>query len=156
MYRSIGWLVVLMVLAGCRQNRSEAGRADQPAVTAGAGGAGFQDREAGIEFEAPRLIPAVRARITETADRNDTTEENFTAFRNGVGALVGGMRNDLHHAGAMDDGTFGALSDSIMGELGGSAGDDVVTISPGAGLAAAPRVERLIRLYEERMRTVAN
>jgi hypothetical protein len=154
MHRSIRWLVVLLVLAACRSTRSETNRADGLDSAARVGGGGLQDREPGVEYEAPRLIPAIRAQITEIEDRNGAKEGNLIALRNGIGTLVNAMETDLHRVGARDDGTFAALSDSIMREFGG-AGDEA-TILPEVGHQVAARVRRLIGLYEERMRTAAN
>jgi hypothetical protein len=154
MHRSIRWLVVLLILAACRQTRSETSYADQPDSAARLGGAGLQDREPGVEFEAPRLIPAIRAQITEFEDRNGATEGNLMVFRDGVGTLVNAMETDLHRVGARDNGTFAALSDSIIREFGGAG--DLMAISPEEGLQVAARVKRLIALYEELMRSAAN
>lgn len=151
MSRSLRWLAMLVVLAGCRQTRSEAGRDEMPDRANRSGSAELVDDEAGLEFDAPRLIPAVRAQITEVKDPAGAGEGNLTALRNGVGTLVNAMEADLTRVGVTDSGYFRALSDSIMRELGGGAGD-VAQISPEKGRQAAAEVERLIGLYEERMR----
>jgi hypothetical protein len=155
MYRSVRWLPLLLALAGCRETGSEADRTRMPDVAARTGSAELEDREAGLEFEAPRLIPTVRAQIGEIKDPEGATEGNITAFRNGTAALVSAMEADLNRVGAMDAGEFRLLSDSLLREIGGGAGS-TPDISPEKARQAAAQVERLIRIYEERMRKVAN
>jgi hypothetical protein len=146
--------VTLLLLVGCREPRSETGRAEAPEAAARTGAAESGKAEPGVEFEAPRLIPAIRAQITEIEDPQGATEGNLTAFRNGVGAMIDAMETDLHREGVTDTGGFYALGDSIAREIGGGAGT-TATISPEQGRQAAARVERLIGMYEERMRRVA-
>lgn len=129
MYRP---LILLMAIAACRQTGSEADRTER------------RGSEAGVEFEAPRLIPAIRAQIREIEDPERASEGNLTALKNGVGTLVSAMQADLNRVGVTDTVTFYALSDSVMQELGGGGGDVVA------------RVERLIGVYEEWMRKAAN
>ena len=155
MYRSVWWLPLLLVLAGCRETGSEGDRTRLPDVGARAGSAELEDREAGVEFEAPRLIPAIRAQIGEIETPNGATEGNITAFRNGTAVLASAMEADLNRVGAMDAGEFRGLSDSVLREIGGGA-SDTPDISPEKARQAAAQVERLIRIYEERMRKVAH
>jgi hypothetical protein len=154
-YRSGGWLPLLLVLAGCRESGSEVDRTRMPDAAARTGSAELEDREAGVEFEAPRLIPAVRAQIGEIQDPEGATEGNIAAFRNGTGALVTAMEADLNRVGAVDAGEFRALADSVLREIGGGAGS-TPDIPQEKARQAAAQVERLIRIYEERMRKVAN
>jgi hypothetical protein len=153
--RSVRWLSLLLVLAGCRETGSEADHTRMPDVAARAGSAELEDREGGLEFEAPRLIPAVRAQIAEIKEPEGATEGNITAFRNGTAALVTAMEADLNRVGAMDAGEFRVLGDSVLREIGGGAGS-MPDIPPEKARQAATQVERLIRIYEERMRKVAN
>jgi hypothetical protein len=154
MRSSFLWLTLLLVLAGCREPRSETGRADAPEVGATPGAAESAKAEPGVEFEAPRLIPAIRAQMTEIQDPQGATEGNLTAFKNGVGALIDAMEADLNRVGVTDTGYFSALSDSIGREIGGGSGTPA-DIPPEKGKQAAAQVERLIGMYEERMRTAA-
>jgi hypothetical protein len=154
MRSSFLWLTLLLVLAGCREPRSQSARADAPEVGATPGGAESSRAEPGVEFEAPRLIPAIRAQMTEIQDPQGATEGNLTAFKNGVGALIDAMVADLNGLGVTDAGDFSALSDSIGRQIGGGSGTPAA-ISPDQGRQAAARVERLIRMYEERMRKAA-
>jgi hypothetical protein len=112
-------------------------------VATGTGRAGHEDQEAGVEFDAPRLIPGVRAQISEIEGPAGADEGNLTAFRNGVGALVNAMKADLNRVGVTDSGYFYVLSDSVLRGIAGGAGD-------------LAQVERLIGIYEERMRKAVN
>ncbi len=150
MYRSVCWLALLLVLA-CRESRSGVPGAGTPNVAARTGSAELDDPEAGVEFEAPRLIPAIRAQISRLQESDGATEENLTSFKNGVGTLVNAMEADLNRVGVTDTGYFRVLSDSVMRGIVGGAGTPADLEAAGAGPAAA-RVERLIGLYEERMR----
>ena len=146
MYRSVCWLLLFLILAACRETRSESGPGGAPDVAARTGGAELEGNEPGVEFEAPRLIPAIRAQIIEIEDPEGATEGNLAAFKRGVGTLVIAMRADLNRVGATDTGVFYALGDSVLRKLGDGAGDgDVVG-----------QVERLIETYEEGMRKAAD
>lgn len=140
MYRSVCWLLLLLIFAACRETRSESGSGGVPDVAARTGGAGLEGNEPGVEFEAPRLVPAIRAQIIEIEDPERATEAHLAAFRSGVGTLVHAMRADLSRVGATDTGGFYALGDSVLRKLGDGAGD------------AVGQVERLIEMYEEGMR----
>jgi hypothetical protein len=144
MYRSVHSLILLLALAACRETGSEADRAGVPDAATRTGGAEFEDGEPGVEFEAPRLIPAIRAQITEIEDPEGATEGNLAAFKNGVGTLVSAMKTDLNRVGVTDTADFYALSDSVLRKIGGTASD------------LPDQVERLIGIYEERMRKAAN
>ena len=154
MSRPIQYLALLLILAGCRDSRSVPSTG-KPDVAMRTGSAELEDIESGVELEAPRLIPAIRAQITEIENPRRATEGNLTAFRNGVGTLVNAMEADLNRAGTTDTGYFYVLSDSIMREMGGGSGD-VASIPPEKAPQAAAQVERLIKMYEERMRKPAN
>ena len=144
MYRSVCWLLLLLILAACRETRSESAPGGTPDVAARTGGAELEGNEPGVEFEAPRLIPAIRAQIIEIEGPEGATEGNLAAFRSGVGTLVSAMRADLNRVGVTDTGDFYALGDSVLRKLGDGAGDVV------------GQVERLIEKYEEGMRKAAD
>ena len=150
MYPSARWLLLLLALA-CRESRSGVPETGPPDVAARTGSAELQDDEAGVEFEAPRLIPAIRAQISQLREPDGATEGNLTAFRNGVGTLVNAMEADLNRGGVTDSGDFRELSDSVMREFGGGAGSPP-EMSTEKIRPATAQVERLIGLYEERMR----
>lgn len=155
MYRSVRWLSVFLILAGCRQTRPDAGRDERPDLAQRTGSAELQGNEGSLEFEAPRLVPAIRAQINEIEDPEGATEGNLTAFQNGVGTLVNAMEADLNRVGVTDSGYFWVLSDSIMREMGGGSGD-VAELPPEKARQAAAQVERLIGIYEQRMRAAQN
>ena len=150
MYPSARWLLLLLALA-CRESRSGVPETGRPDVAARTGSAELQDNEAGVEFEAPRLIPAIRAQIAQLRESEGATEGNLTAFRNGVGTLVNAMQADLNRVGVTDSGYFRELSDSVMREFGGGPGSPP-DMSTEEVRPATTQVERLIGLYEERMR----
>jgi hypothetical protein len=144
MYRSVCWLLALLILAACREPRSQSGAGGAPDVAARPGSAELQGNEPGVEFEAPRLIPAIRAQIMEIEDPEGATEANLAAFKSGVGTLVSAMRADLNRVGATDTGGFYPLGDSVLRNVHDSAG------------TAVGQVERLIEMYEEGMRKGAD
>ena len=150
MSRAALWLVLALGPA-CRESRSGVPETGPPDVAARAGSAELEDRDAGVEFEAPRLIPAIRAQITQLREPESRREENVTAFRNNVGTMVSAMQADLQRVGVTDSGYFRELSDSVLRELGGGPGSPAEAKSAEAG-SLATQVERLIGLYEERMR----
>ena len=144
MYRSIHWVILLLILAACRETRSGSERGEAPDVAAGSGGAELEGSGPGLEFEAPRLIPAIRAQIIELENSERVTEGSLAAFRNAVDTLVSAMRADLNRVGATDTAGFHALGDSVRRQVAGGPGD-VIT-----------RVERLIEIYGAKMRKAAN
>jgi hypothetical protein len=129
--RAAIWIGLILTVA-CRESRSGAPET---------GSAELEDTLAGVEYEAPRLIPSVRAQIILLRERRADTEENLTAFRNNVGGLVRAMQADLQRVRAPDSGDFRELSDSVLRE------------EEARPLTA--QVERLIGLYEQRMRAAA-
>lgn len=145
MYRSVcSVLLLLLTLAACRDTRSESRPGAAPDVAARSGGVELEDDEPGVEFEAPRLIPAMRARIIEIEDPQRATKGASAGFKSGVGTLVNAMRADLIRVGATDTAGFHALADSVLREPGDG------------GSALVGQVERLIEMYEEEMRKAAD
>lgn len=153
MPRSAICLVLVLSLA-CRESRSGVPETGRPDVAFRTGSAEQEDSEAGVEFEAPRLVPAIRAQITRLQEPQGATSENVTAFRNNVGGMVSAMQADLQRVGVTDSGYFRTLSDSVMRGLGGGAGSPAGA-EPEDAASLAAQVERLIGLYEERMRAAA-
>jgi hypothetical protein len=147
------WLIVFLALA-CRESRSGVPETGQPDVAARTGSAELEDSEPGVEYEAPRLVPGIRAQMSQLQEPQGATEENLTAFRNGVGTLVNAMQADLNRLGVTDTGAFRALGDSVMRGFGGGAGSPA-DLKPEKVRPAIAQVERLIGLYEERMRSAA-
>lgn len=153
MRRAAVGLSLILVLA-CRESRSGVPESGTPDLAQRTGSAELEDNEAGVEYDAPRLIPAIRAQITQLRDSGGASEANLTAFRNGVGTLVNAMQADLNRVGASDSGDFRALGDSVMREFGGGPGSPP-DLKPEDARPAIAQVERLIALYEERMRSSA-
>jgi hypothetical protein len=147
------WLALILVLA-CRESRSGVPETGTPDVAQRTGSAELEDEEAGIEYEAPRLIPAVRQQISQLQEPGGAGEGNLTAFRNGVGTLFNAMQADLNRVGVTDTGDFRSLGDSVMRELGGGAGEPAA-LEPEEVRPAVAQVERLIGMYEQRMRAAA-
>ncbi len=142
MLRPVCRLLLLIILASCRETRSESRPNGTPDVATRTGGAELAGDGQGVEFEAPRLIPAVRARIIEIEDPHGAANEKFAALKSGVDILVNAMRADLNRVGATHTAEFYALGDSVLGRAGD---DDMVG-----------QVERLIERYEEAMRKAAD
>jgi hypothetical protein len=147
------WLTLILVLA-CRESRSGVPETGTPDVASRTGSAEMEDTEPGVEYEAPRLIPGVRAQIAQLQTPEGRTQENLTAFRNGVGTLINSMRADLNRVGVTDTGGFRALGDSVMRAFGGGAGSPA-DLNVEEARPAIAQVERLIGLYEQRMRAAA-
>lgn len=150
MYRTAPWLALILVLA-CRESRPGVPETGTSDVAARTGSAEPEHNEPGVEYEAPRLIPAIRAQMSRLREPEGATEGNLTAFRNGVGTLVNAMQADLNRVGITDTGAFRTLGDSVMREFGGGPGSPADMEPEEAGPAIA-QVERLIGLYQERMR----
>ncbi len=140
MYRSIRRLILLLILAACRETRSAPERDGAPAVPAETDGAELEGNQLGLEFEAPRRIPAIRAQIMELEHSEGATEASLAVFRHGVDTLVSAMQADLNRVGAADTGDFHALADSVRRQIAGGAGE-VIT-----------GVERLLEIYGAKMR----
>ena len=152
MHRAAAWLALVLVLA-CRESRSGVPETGTPDVAQRTGSPELEDNEAGIEYEAPRLIPGIRQQIAQLQEQG-ATEANLTPFRNGVGTLLNAMQADLNRVGVTDSGDFRELGDSVMREFGGGAGSPP-DMDPEGARSAVAQVERLIGMYEQRMRTAA-
>jgi hypothetical protein len=150
MPRLRGWPLLVLGLLGC-ETRPDSDRAAETAATADSAPSG--DSEAPVEFEAPRLIPGVRAQMDQVRGAG-ATKEDVAAFRAGLGRLVDAMEIDLNRAGVTDTGYFGRLSDSVLRSFGGGASDQP-DLPPAEAGKAADQVDRLIGMYTERMRAVS-
>jgi hypothetical protein len=150
-------LFALALLAACRPRTSDSGRTleGSPADTAVIGaGDRLEADTTGLEFEAPRLIPAMRASLQVVTEQGGKVDEGTLAgYRHAAGRLVDAMLTDLNRVGVGDDGSFRALGDSAVAAIGGGAGD-APRAEPGAVLRSAGMMHRLIERYQERMRTV--
>jgi hypothetical protein len=151
---SCSLLVALLLLGGCRSSNSDTGR-NQPGVAADSeltgGGAGLGAAESGVEFEAPRLIPGMRAMLGVVADSGRLDEGTATGYKQAAGRLVDAMLTDLNRVGVGDDGSFRAMGDSVVDLLGGGTG--VPDADAGEIERSAALLRRMIDSYQERMRS---
>jgi hypothetical protein len=138
---------VLSLLPACRRESPEAasaGSASRPAIVPNSA---TGDTAAGMEAEAPRLIPAMRAQLEQL--QAGSGEGNLESYRASVGQLIDAMQTDLTRSERVDSGGFKLLADSVLRELGGGAGDPKSDSE--AARRSAPAVRRLIDLYQTRM-----
>jgi ABC-type transporter Mla MlaB component len=141
-------LAILIVLPGCRRDTPETASVDgAPGPPAIAPNSAAGDTAVGVEAEAPRLIPAMRAQLERLP--SDTGTGSLESYRATVGQLIDAMEADLTRTGRIDSGGFKLLADSVLRELGGGAGDPKP--DPEAARRSAPAVRRLIDLYQARM-----
>jgi hypothetical protein len=149
------FLIFGLPFLGCRARPVETGRAASDTVSLPDSGQGTQPLGAAhgkVEFEAPPLIPAMRAQmeqVTRPEGRHDPSV--VTSYRGSVGRLVDAMGADLARVGLADSGAFKALSNSVLNDLGGADSSNPERLS-----VNTDRMRRLIRLYESWMRQVPN
>jgi hypothetical protein len=151
MHRLRVWPLLVLNLVAC-ETRPDDDRATESAAATPTDSVPLGDSVAPVEFEAPRLIPGVRAQM-EQVRATSASKEDVAAFRAGLGRLVDAMEIDLNRAGVTDTGYFGQLSDSVLRSFGGGASDQP-DLPPEEAGSAADQVDRLIAMYTERMRTV--
>lgn len=150
-------MLIAAVSLAC--SREKAGNASASAYTADAESSAREDGMAGTnsgsELEAPRLIPATQNQLTLMANGTQPPNpDNLTAYKNMAGDLINSMIADLYRAGYADSGNFKALGDSVLDDLGGGAGTPTKldrTKLP----QHVDRMQRLIRTYQQTMRTAA-
>jgi hypothetical protein len=112
--------------------------------------------EGASELEAPRLIPAVQNQLNlMAAGREPTDPENLTAYKNLAGDVVNAMAADFKRAGLSDSGSFKALRDSVMDDLGGGAGMESKRDRSKLNEHIA-RMRRLISRYQQAMRSAGD
>ncbi len=146
-------IIAILALAGCRETaRDRAGTASaySGATDGGPAQPGVAGTNSGVEFEAPRSIPGIRAQLELLAAR-PTEEANRTAHKHLIGDLIKAMRADLIQVGLGDTGAFKALSDSVLLTIGGGTGPAKGPEPDEVGPHIS-RVQRLIGVYEAWMR----
>jgi hypothetical protein len=147
-------LLIVLGLPACRERVPETGRTASAYTTGGdsAVGAGLPGTAAGVEYEAPRLIPGMRAQLEQySSPDRPLTESDLASYKNTAGTLIDAMQADLTRVGLADSGAFKALSDSVLNELGGGTG--VPHRVEGQRLSQnVARMQRLIGVYEQWMR----
>ena len=146
-------LLLLSALPGCRRTGAAAdaqpgGPADS-ALTAT--GDTLESARAGVEYEAPRLIPAMRAQLEVMGGAGaGATEGNVTGYKSMAGHLVDAMLTDLNRVGSSEVDGIRALGDSAVNLVGGGTG--VPGASPEDLARSRELMTRLITRYQEAMR----
>jgi hypothetical protein len=149
-------LLILMLLAACRQRSPDSGRTleGSPADSVVTGAGNSLTAEPGVEFEAPRLIPGMLAMLEIIDERKGRVDEGTAAgYRQAAGSLVDAMLSDLYRVGIGDDGSFRALGDSAVTLVGGGAGE-APEAKPEEVLRSAGMMRRLIEMYQRQMKEV--
>jgi ABC-type transporter Mla MlaB component len=139
--------LTIILLGACRREPPETASADRaaaPAEVAPVSASG--DTAVGVEAEAPRLIPAMRAELDQVESGNGG---NLESYRGTVSHLIDAMEADLNRSGRVDSGGFKLLADSVLRELGGGAGNPKPDRD--AARRSVPAVRRLLDLYQTRM-----
>ena len=153
----------LTIVLGCRGENPPSReppppgeRTSSPYSTGSDSGAARQQLEGtnrGVEFEAPRRIPAVVAALSQLTSAGKTPDKtDLAALRGDIGTLEDAMRDDFARVGLADTGAFHDLTDSIARQLGGGPGGLTKDIDPKEVPELSTRVERLIGIYHDWMR----
>jgi hypothetical protein len=153
--------ILLMAAAlsfGC--SRENAGNASASAYTSdsdsSAKAAGLEGTNSGSELEAPRLIPAMQNQLNLMASGTQSANpDNLTAYKNLAGDLVNSMAADMYRVGLADSGSFKALRDSVMEDLGGGAGSSS-TLDKSKLNEHISRMRRLLSIYQRSMRAASD
>jgi len=115
----------------------------------------LEGTNAGTELEAPRLIPALKNQLGLMSQGSATNEDNLLAYKNLAQDVINSMVADLHRAGYTDTGSFRALKDSVLDDIGGGAAS-----GPDLERSDLPehveRMQRLIEMYQTAMRSAAD
>lgn len=139
--------LTIVPLARCRRETPEtASVAGDTLVPPVAPNSASGDTAAGLEAEAPRLIPAMRAQLAQVESGSGG---NLESYRWTVGHLIDAMEADLTRSGRVDSGGFRLLADSLLRELGGGAGNPMPDKE--AVRRSVPAVRRLLDLYQAPM-----
>ena len=155
--RQVVWFLGAALCAAC--SREKAGNASASAYTADSDSSAREDGLAGTnsgsELEAPRLIPAIQNQLTLMSNGSrPPNPDNLTAYKNMAGDAINSMTADLYRVGYADSGSFKSLADSVLNDLGGGAGTSS-TLDRSRLPQHVDRMQRLIRLYQQTMRTAA-
>jgi hypothetical protein len=152
-------LPLLAIALSVACSREKAGNASASAYTSDADSSAREDGVAGTnsggELEAPRLIPAMQNQLNLMANGTQPPNpDNLTAYKNMAGDLINSMIADLYRAGYADSGNFRTLGDSVLDDLGGGAGTSA-KLDRSKLPQHVDRMQRLIRQYQQTMRTAA-
>lgn len=114
----------------------------------------LEGTNSGTELEAPRLVPALRNQLALMNRGAAVNEDNFVAYKNLAQDVINSMVADMHRAGYSDTGSFKALKDSVLEEIGGGSSS-----GPDLDRSQLPqhvqRMQRLIEVYQRAMRSAA-
>ena len=101
--------LTIVLLAACRRDTAETASADRTAAPAEARpNSATGDTANGVEAEAPRLIPAMRAEL----DRIESGGSgNLESYRGTVSHLIDAMEADLTRSERTDAGEFRQMAD---------------------------------------------
>src|SRR6476620_5397617 len=141
------FLLAMALSAAC--TREKAGNASASAYTSDSDSTarevGIAGTNSGAELQAPRLLPAIQNQLNLMAKGGaPTNPDNLTAYKNMAGDLINSMIADIYRAGYADSGSFRALSDSVLNDLGAGAGTP----------QHIQRMRRLIALYQKATKNV--
>jgi hypothetical protein len=155
--RPLPLLLLCAAILGCRPDVQQTGQG-QPGNAADSAltrqGDTVESAGAGIELEAPRLIPGLRAQLAALNDSaGGLTEGNVTAYRNLAGDVVNAIEIDLNRAGSPDVGALSALGDSVVRLIGGGAGEPA-NPDPERVRRSVQLLRQLISRYEQSMSAV--
>ena len=149
-------LLTAVLCAACSREKAGSASAYTSDSDSSARAAGVEGTNSGSELEAPRLIPAMQNQLNLMASGDQPTDpENLTAYKNLAGDVVNSMIADLHRAGLADSGSFRALRDSVMDDLGGGAGTESRLDRSKLNEHIA-QMRRLISMYQQAMRSTGD
>lgn len=115
----------------------------------------LEGTNSGTELEAPRLIPALKNQLGLMSRGSAVNEDNLLAYKNLAQDVINSMVADMHRAGYSDTGSFRALKDSVLDDIGGGAAS-----GPDLDRSELPehlqRMQRLIDLYQTSIRSAAD
>lgn len=120
-----------------------------------AGDDALEGTNSGTELEAPRLIPALKNQLGLMSRGSAVNEDNLLAYKNLAQDVVNSMVADMHRAGYSDTGSFRALKDSVLDDIGGggASGHD---LDRSELPDHVQRMQRLVDLYQRAIRSAAD
>lgn len=148
--------LLLLAAAGIACSREKAGSPSASAYVSDSDSAnraaGIPGATSGVELEAPRLIPAMQNQLNlMDKGAQGIDPDNLTAYKNLASDLINSMIADLYRAGYPDSGSFRALRDSVLDDLGGGAGGST-KLDPSNPKPHIDRMRSLISRYQQAMR----